>query len=112
MGVSVLCSSSSQNFENGLCYILSQLGLSDLQLKNEQKQAIYAIYVGKDVLVCLPTGFGKSICFQTLPFLFDYKRSLVDGKKTSCVIIMSPLIALILMVDQFGNLRKNVVSRL
>ena len=44
--VSVLCSSSSQNFEDGLCYALSQLGLSDLQLKNEQNQAIYTIYNG------------------------------------------------------------------
>ena len=49
MAVSVSCSSSSQNFEDGLCYALSQLGLSDLQLKNEQKQAIYVIYGGKDV---------------------------------------------------------------
>ena len=42
--------SSSQNFDddfdNGVCYALSRLGLSDLNLKNEQKQAIYAMYSG------------------------------------------------------------------
>ena len=50
MAVSVSCSSSSQNFEDGVRYALSQLGLSDLQLKNEQKLAIHAIFGGKDVL--------------------------------------------------------------
>ncbi len=103
MAVSVSCSSSSQNFEDGVCYALSQLGLSDLQLKNEQKQAIYAIYGGKDVFICLPTGLGKSICFQILPFLFDHKRGLVGGKRRSCAIVA-------LMVDQVRNLRKSGVQ--
>ena len=106
--------SSSQNFDddfdNGVCYALLRLGLSDLKMKNEQKQAIYAMYSGKDVFICLPTGFGKSICFQihVLPFLFDHKHGLVGGKKRSCAIIVSPLIAL--MVDQVRNLRKSGVQ--
>ena len=108
MAVSVSCSSSSQNFEDGVRYALSQLGLSDLQLKNEQKLAIHAIFGGKDVFVCLPTGFGKSICFQILPFLFNHKHGLFGGKKRSCAIIVSPFIAL--MVDQVRNLRKSGVQ--
>ena len=39
----------------------------------EQKQAIHAICSGSDVFVWLPTEFGKSVCFQTLPFVFDFK---------------------------------------
>ena len=104
----VSCTSSSQNFDDGVCYALSKLGLSDLKLKNEQKEAIYEVYGGKDVFVCLPTGFGKSVCFQILPFLFDHKRGLVGGVKRCCAIIVSPLIAL--MVDQVKNLRKNGVQ--
>ena len=52
-----------------LCYALPKLGLhvSYLQLKNKQTQAIYMIYSGKFVFVCLPTGFSKSICFQIFP---------------------------------------------
>ena len=36
----------------------------------QQKKAILAVYEWKDVFVSLPTGFGKSICFQILPFVF------------------------------------------
>ena len=107
----VSCTSSSQNFDDGVCYALSQLGLSDLKLTSEQKEAIYAVYSGKDVFVCLPTGFGKSVCCQLLPFLFDPSvvwRCLVGGMKRSCAIIVSPLIAL--MVDQVRNLRRNGVQ--
>ena len=43
-------------------YALLQLGLSDLKLKNEQKQTIYAVYGGKDV--CLLTGFGENVWFS------------------------------------------------
>ena len=106
MAVSVSCSSSSQNFDDSLCYTLSQLGLSDLQLKNDQKQAMFAIYGGKGVFVRLPTAFGKIICFQILPFLFDHKCGLVGGKKRNCAVIVSPLIAL--MVDQVRNLTKSI----
>ena len=66
------------------------------------------MYGGKDVYVCLPTGFGKSVCFQILPFLFDHKRGLVGGKKRTCAIIVSLLTAL--MGDQVRNLRENGVQ--
>ena len=96
--------SSSTNFEDGLCNALSKLGLSNLQLKNEQKQAIYG---GKDVFLYLPTGLGKSIWFQILPLLFDHKRGLVGGEKRSCATIVYPLIAL--MAGQVWNMRKSGV---
>lgn len=50
-----------------------------------QKQATSAIYKGKqDVFVCMPTGSGKSLCFQ-LPALM---------KKDKITIVFSPLLAL------------------
>ena len=63
------------------------------------------MYSGKDVFVSLPTGFGKSVCFQILLFFFDHKHDLVRGMKRSCTIIVSPLVAL--MVDQVRNLMKS-----
>ena len=61
-----------------------------------QKEAITAILDAKDCLVVLPTGGGKSLCYQ-LPAL---------TKPGLCVVI-SPLIAL--MSDQVESLKKKGV---
>ena len=79
------------------------LGCPELALKEEQKLAIHAIYSGSDVFVWLPTGFGKSMCFHTLPFVFDYKLELVSASTRSVVVVVAPLVAL--MVDQVQSLR-------
>ena len=84
------------------------LGCPELALKEEQKLAIHAIYSGSDVFVWLPTGFGKSMCFHTLPFVFDYKLELVSASKRSVVVVVAPLVAL--MVDQVQSLRAKGVE--
>jgi len=62
-----------------------------------QQEAIEAIMAGEDVLLVLPTGGGKSICFQ-IPALAKEGLSLV----------ISPLIAL--MNDQVMALQENGIS--
>ena len=61
-----------------------------ISLKKEQRASIEAIYTGRDVFMWLPTGYGKSICYQALPFIMDCKR----GVLCSLVIVVSPLLAL------------------
>ena len=66
----------------------------------------YQEYEGRDVFVWLPTGYGKSICFHSLPFLFDHKLgrvSLPPNKRSVCLVI-SPLLSL--MVNQVSSLRE------
>ena len=42
----------------------------------------------------LPTGFGKSLCYQALPLIFDCMSG--EGSRLkSIVIVVSPLIAII-----------------
>jgi len=36
-------------------------------------EAVKHLSEGKDVFVWFPTGYGKSICYQLLPFVFDVK---------------------------------------
>ena len=62
-------------------------------LKPEQSTVIEAIIAGEDVLAVLPTGYGKSACFQ-IPGVVTRSRTLV----------VSPLIAL--MENQVRQLRK------
>lgn len=106
--MSLLSSSASSEFSGALSYALSMLGTPGLTLKEEQKLAIRAVYGAKDVFVWLPTGFGKSICFQALPFVFDYKKGLVDAQRKSIVLIIAPLVAL--MVDQVQTLRNRDIN--
>jgi len=63
----------------------------------QQLSVINAVIAGKDVLTLLPTGAGKSLCFQ-IPTLYS---------QGICVII-SPLIAL--MQDQVKDLREKNIS--
>ena len=58
---------------------------------------IKCIHDSKDVFLSLPTGFGKSVCYETLPFVCNYKHS--DGRTgggCSVVLVMSPLVSLII----------------
>jgi len=64
-----------------------------------QKEIIQSVLNGKDTLAVLPTGGGKSICFQVTAL----------AQKGICIVI-SPLIAL--MKDQVENLRKRDIPSL
>ena len=57
------------------------------------------IYDGKNVFLWLPTGFGKSICYETA-VCFNYKRS-HDGTCGGCsvVLVVSPLVSLIMKLS-------------
>ncbi len=67
----------------------SRFGFS--RLKPQQIPVVEAVLAGKNVLVILPTGTGKSLCYQ-LPAL------VLPG----CTVVVSPLIAL--MQDQVQKL--------
>ena len=64
-------------------------------LKEEQRKIIVHFVGGEDVFGVLPTGFGKSLCYQCLPFVFDSKR---DDGLSSLILVITPLIAI--MKDQ------------
>ena len=74
----------------------TSLGITTL--KTEQQEAIRQFVLGRDVFVSLPTGYGKSVCYFPLPFVFDRLRR---AEKKSMVVVVSPLVAL--MKDQVAQ---------
>ncbi len=67
------------------------------QFRTGQKDIINAVLAKKDALAVLPTGGGKSLCYQ-FPVIYQNKLG----------IVISPLIAL--MKDQVLSLRKKGIS--
>lgn len=67
------------------------------EFKGSQEQVIDAILEGRDVLALMPTGGGKSVCYQ-IPAL----------AKTGICIVVSPLIALI--QNQVDSLKKRGIK--
>ena len=102
--------SSSFCFDRAIAYALLCLKQEGLLLKDKQSMAVKLLSDGKDVFVWFPTGYGKSICYQLLPFVFDYKLGKTDAPlvERSVVLILSPLVSL--MVDQVRSLRSQGVS--
>ena len=72
-------------------------------IRPEQLKVLESFLKGRDTFVCLPTGYGKSLCYQILPYIFDYMR----GKSSSFVLVVSPLTALV--EDQIQLLSKRNV---
>ena len=67
----------------------------------EQAEAVSQFVCGLDVLVILPTEGGKSLCFVTLPLVFDNLRKnagQLQGICASVVVVVSQLVSL--MKDQ------------
>ena len=99
---------SCRSFSESLSFALSSLQMSHVSLKPEQRSSMKAIYDGHDVFLWLPTGYGKSLCYQALPFLMDFKRGVVTAESRSAVLVVSPLVAL--MIDQVKSLRSRDVK--
>ena len=97
-------------FASGVFYALSHLKMDKMKLKPKQVEAIRLVYERKDAFVWLPTGYGKSICFQILPYLFDFKLGRISAAsfKRSIILIVSPLLSL--MIDQVTDLKSRGVQ--
>lgn len=97
-GVSVSVSSSTPE------ELLDRFGLPAFRLG--QREAVLAALQGRDSLVVMPTGGGKSLCYQ-LPALVDDWGPTHPESTPPLVVVVSPLIAL--MDDQWRRLQSSGV---
>ena len=95
---------SALDLEERVQAAVSRLGCS---LKPLQAEAVMKFITGTDVLVSLPTGYGKSLCFQCLPYVFNELRGTVS-EKSSIIIVVSPLISI--MKNQVSSLQEKGMS--
>ena len=64
--------------------------LGGLVLKRKQKEALSRLLEGKDVLAVLPTGFGKSLIYQSFILAKEMVESSVgcSSSRPSCLVIV------------------------
>ena len=87
--------------------------------RDYQSKALESLVSGNDVFVAQPTGSGKSLIFQSLPFLYgdvvDSPSAYTHGTSDTgfirvkkLVLVVSPLNSLI--QDQLSQLKKNGIK--
>ena len=69
-----LCSSGFIRFTLSMAHFCEAVSYALRCINREQEEALHHLYQGKDVFAWIPTGYGKSICYQLLPFMYGYKR--------------------------------------
>ena len=96
----------SDRVEEAINFAARKLGIE--KLKCHQVAALRQFAQGNDLLINLPTGFGKSVIFQASTFVVDFLKD-VDGNRPrpshainkALVIVVLPLKAL--AVDQLDR---------
>ena len=76
--------------EGAFCFALQKPKCSDIIFKDFQKRVINGYIEGNDVFCSVPTGSGKSLCYEVAPFIFDYMNNVNE----TVILVIQPLVAL------------------
>ena len=101
-----MASFEAEHNDDAISRAIEDLGIAagrSFRLKREQHIAVTDLLAGKDVLAVLPTGFGKSLIYQTFVRGCDYKLS---GKAS--ILVISPLNSIIR--DQLDDMERQGYS--
>ena len=81
----------------GLMHELLERNFGLRELRGPQEAVIQRVLSGRHALVIMPTGMGKSLCYQIPGLIFE-----------GLTVVISPLIAL--MKDQVDRLRARGIA--
>ena len=81
-------------FYSSLHYAIVNSSYWNINLKPKQAQCLEAIYLGRDTIGVLPTGYGKSIIFHLLPGMFFDKINSRAARSSSASII-NPVVVVV-----------------
>ena len=90
-----MSSFSLNTFFNAVNYALTVSNYQDFFLHVKQYKVLEAVLSGRDVIAILPTGYGKSVIFHLLAYLFDYISKLNESPQNSIILVVTPLNALV-----------------
>eukprot|EP00795_Rhopilema_esculentum_P003832 gene3833-15125_t len=90
---------NKEKFEEGLGFAKTMFGISSMH--EEQLEALRHFFLGKHLYFSAPTGYGKSLIYQVIPFVNDYLMNQLT--LPSCILVVTPLQSL--MLDQVSKLR-------
>ena len=96
-------------FYSSLQQAIVNSSYSSINLKPKQVKCLEAVYLNKDLIAVLPTGYGKSLIFHVLPHLFYDKLVREEQKeRPSTVTVSKPVI---LVVSPLNSLIENQIKR-
>ena len=103
--VDMAVASDSIGSEEAISFILSTLEREDIILSKHQLDAISNVLNGRDVIVCLPTGHGKSLIFEIVPWCYESVQGCGEEVRDTVfsVLIVSPCRDIEEYVQQSGR---------
>ena len=90
---------------------------NEIVLKPKQVICLESVYLDKDVMCVLPTGYGKSLIFHLLPMLLFAKHKLhsdvFGGWKSNLESISTAVVdSIVIVVSPLNSLMRDQISRL
>ena len=78
--------------EKAIDHSIKVLGYSEI--RKHQKDILEKLLSGSDCLLVAPTGFGKSLIFEAMPFATEFIKKKKNEDPRSVVLVISHLISL------------------
>lgn len=86
-------------FFSSLHFAIENSTYCNINLKPKQVKCLESIYLGRDTIGVLPTGYGKSIIFHLLPGLFRAKHKSQAQVTGSSASVINPVVVVVSLLN-------------
>ena len=75
-------------FSGSVSFALSSINQDHIVLRKKQLEVLQSVNGDHDVFAWFPTGYGKSLCYQLLPYMFDVKLGLTKAAPSERSVVL------------------------